>query len=67
MLLLMLSLLLIPDAKRMSTGHQVGTFHAESERFWEMVSPDALAERIGIRFEFTEGPAWLPGRGSSFQ
>lgn len=40
--------------------NQVGSFTAHSEAFWDVVSPDALAERIGIRFEFTEGPAWHP-------
>lgn len=36
---------------------QVGTFTAEDDRFWDVVSPEALAERIGVRFQFTEGPA----------
>lgn len=43
------------------TGKQIGTFQAEDDRFWELVSKDALAERIGIRFEFIEGPTFLPG------
>lgn len=47
--------------KQDEPGIQVGTFHANSEAFWELVSPDAMAERIGIRFEFTEGPVCLPG------
>lgn len=51
----------LAGCKSEEAGHQIGKFHAESERFWELVSPDALAERIGIRFEFTEGPVCLPG------
>jgi gluconolactonase len=39
---------------------QIGTFHAENDRFWEVVPREAVAERIGIDFEFTEGPAWHP-------
>lgn len=38
----------------------VGEFLPESERFWEVVPPGAVIERIGINFEFTEGPAWHP-------
>ncbi|MDX2431121.1 MAG: SMP-30/gluconolactonase/LRE family protein [Bacteroides sp.] len=55
-----LVLILFTGCKPDKIGKQVGTFHAESERFWELFSPEALAERIGIRFEFTEGPAWHP-------
>ena len=39
---------------------QVGTFHAENDRFWEVIPRDARAEIIGIDFQFTEGPAWHP-------
>ncbi len=38
----------------------LGEFLPESERFWEVVPRGALMERIGINFEFTEGPAWHP-------
>jgi len=38
----------------------VGEFIAESERFHEVVPRGAVMERIGINFEFTEGPAWHP-------
>jgi gluconolactonase len=38
----------------------VGEFLPESERFWEVVPRGAVMERIGIAFEFTEGPAWHP-------
>ena len=58
---LLIFALLLPGCKADETGIQVGTFHAKSERFRELVSPDAMAERIGIRFEFTEGPTILPG------
>lgn len=38
----------------------IGEFIPESERFWEVVPRTAVMERIGINFEFTEGPAWHP-------
>jgi gluconolactonase len=38
----------------------LGEFLPESDRFWEVVPRGALMERIGINFEFTEGPAWHP-------
>lgn len=40
--------------------HQVGEFIPEDDRFWQVVSSEAVLERIGIAFEFTEGPAWHP-------
>ncbi|MCP4312637.1 MAG: SMP-30/gluconolactonase/LRE family protein [Bacteroidetes bacterium] len=54
---LLLITLFLAGCNRLDTGYQIGTFQAESERFWELVSRDALAERIGVRFGFTEGPA----------
>jgi len=39
---------------------KIGEFHVRDNRFREVVSKDAYAERIGIDFEFTEGPAWHP-------
>jgi gluconolactonase len=57
--LLMLSLL-FPGCKTVEEGIQVGTFTAKSERFWKVVSRDALAENIGIDFGFTEGPTMHP-------
>lgn len=38
----------------------VGEFLPESDKFWEVVPHGAVIERIGINFEFTEGPAWHP-------
>jgi len=38
----------------------IGEFLPESDRFWEVVPRGAVIERIGINFEFTEGPAWHP-------
>ena len=38
----------------------IGTFHAESDLFWQILSKDAYVENIGIDFEFTEGPLWHP-------
>jgi gluconolactonase len=40
--------------------HPVGEFLPENDRFWEVISPQSVIERIGINFEFTEGPAWHP-------
>ncbi len=40
--------------------HQIGTFQPVNERFWEVVPRETVVERIGIDFEFTEGPAWHP-------
>jgi gluconolactonase len=40
--------------------YPVGEFIPESDRFWEVVPPGSVIERIGINFEFTEGPAWHP-------
>ena len=39
----------------------VGKFHPASERFWEVVPRESYVERIGVEFEFTEGPVWHPG------
>jgi len=38
----------------------IGDFRAVDDGFWSVVSRDAFAERIGVDFEFTEGPAWHP-------
>jgi len=38
----------------------LGELLPESDRFWEVVPRGAVMERIGINFEFTEGPAWHP-------
>jgi gluconolactonase len=38
---------------------QLGSFHASSDAFWEVVPRGAVAHRIGIDFQFTEGPAIL--------
>jgi gluconolactonase len=40
--------------------YPVGAFVPESERFWEVIPRGAVIERIGINFEFSEGPAWHP-------
>jgi len=39
----------------------VAKFHPAGERFWEVVPRESYMERIGIEFEFTEGPVWHPG------
>jgi gluconolactonase len=53
-------LLLLAACKSKKDVHQVGEFIPEDERFWQVVSREAVLERIGIAFEFTEGPAWHP-------
>ena len=58
---LLFIVLFVAGCKSEETGFQIGTFHANSEVFWELVSPDAMAERIAMRFEFTEGPVCMPG------
>ena len=40
--------------------YAVGEFLPVNERFWEVVPRGSVIERIGINFEFTEGPAWHP-------
>lgn len=42
------------------TIYQIGTLNPESERFWEVVPRETTVEKIGIDFQFTEGPAWHP-------
>ncbi|MCK4748948.1 MAG: hypothetical protein KAT15_17975, partial [Bacteroidales bacterium] len=59
-LLTIIALILVLGCNSKQEIRQVGTFHAESDRFWEVVPRDARAEIIGIDFQFTEGPAWHP-------
>jgi len=51
-------IVLLVGCRSEEKGQQLGTFTAKSELFWEIVPRDAVAERIGVRFGFTEGPAW---------
>jgi gluconolactonase len=46
--------------KRQEEVHPIGEFLPVSEAFWNVVPRTAVLERIGIAFEFTEGPAWHP-------
>ena len=39
---------------------EVGKFIESDQRFWEVIPKGSYMERIGIAFEFTEGPAWHP-------
>ncbi len=41
-------------------AQQIGELIPESVHFWEVVPRNAIVERIGIAFEFTEGPSWHP-------
>lgn len=52
--------LLLLGCKTQEELHPVGEFLPESEAFWRVVPRQAVIERIGIAFEFTEGPAWHP-------
>lgn len=58
--LLIAGALLLFGCKSKEGVFPVGEFLPESESFWEVVPPGAVIERIGINFEFTEGPAWHP-------
>lgn len=52
--------LLLSGCKTQEEMHPVGEFLPASEAFWKVVPRQAVIERIGIAFEFTEGPAWHP-------
>lgn len=52
--------LLLSGCKAQEEVHPIGEFLPESEAFWRVVPRQAVIERIGISFEFTEGPAWHP-------
>ncbi len=52
--------LLVSACRSKEKVFPLGEFLPESDRFWEVVPPGAVMERIGINFEFTEGPAWHP-------
>ena len=54
------AILIISGCLTREKPHQVGSFHPESDRFWEVIPREAVVERIGIDFQFTEGPAWHP-------
>ena len=51
---------LLMGCKRGEEPRKVGKLVAADERFWEVVPKESYVERIGISFEFTEGPAWHP-------
>jgi gluconolactonase len=57
---LVLGSLLLPGCRTKDKVFPVGEFVPESESFWEVIPREAVMERIGINFEFTEGPAWHP-------
>jgi gluconolactonase len=42
-------------------AQNVSEFHPADDRFWEVLPRESYMERIGIEFEFTEGPVWHPG------
>ena len=55
-----MAVLLLWGCKSRDRAAPVGEFLPETDAFWEVVPRGAVAERIGIHFEFTEGPAWHP-------
>ncbi len=57
---LFVPVLLLSGCKTQEEVHPVGEFLPESEAFWKVVPREAVVERIGIAFEFTEGPVWHP-------
>jgi gluconolactonase len=56
----LLGALLLFSCRAREQVFPVGEFIPETERFWEVVPRGTVMERIGINFEFTEGPAWHP-------
>jgi len=52
--------LLLSSCKSKEKVFPLGELLPENDRFWEVVPRTAVIERIGINFEFTEGPAWHP-------
>ena len=60
LLLLLLAAGMIGGCSNRRPVHQIGTLQAEDDRFWEVVPRETRIERIGIDFQFTEGPAWHP-------
>ncbi len=57
---LIIGSLLLSACKSAEKVFPLGEFLPEDDRFWEVVPHGAVLERIGINFEFTEGPAWHP-------
>jgi gluconolactonase len=59
-ILVLLMGVLFSGCKPRLEKHPLGEFLPESDKFWEVVPRNAVMERIGINFEFSEGPAWHP-------
>ena len=53
--------MLLVSCKPKQEEFQIASFTVHQDAFWDIIPRDAVAERIGIRFDFTEGPAWHPG------
>ena len=51
---------LLSGCKAREEVHPVGEFLPANDKFWVVVPRGSVMERIGINFEFTEGPAWHP-------
>lgn len=55
-----LLLLLCSGCRQRAAPIDIGTLQPESELFWNAVPRQTVVEKIGIDFQFTEGPAWHP-------
>lgn len=56
----LLLVLLFSGCHSREQTHPLGEFIPEVDQFWQVVPRQSVIERIGINFEFTEGPAWHP-------
>ena len=60
LIILFIGGMLLSGCKFKEKTFPLGELLPENERFWEVVPRGTVIERIGINFEFTEGPAWHP-------
>lgn len=58
--LTLITILLLSACRSGEKVHTVGEFVPENDEFWEVIPKSSVIDRIGINFEFTEGPAWHP-------
>jgi len=57
---LLMGAMLLSGCRSKEKVFPLGELLPENEKFWEVVPRGTVIERIGINFEFTEGPAWHP-------
>jgi len=46
------------SCNRRNPDENIGRIHAESDEFYQLIPENASIEKIGVNFEFTEGPVW---------